>query len=81
MKNILITGGAGFIGSHLVKYFVKKYSDYKITNIDALTYASNYDYIKGLEEFQNYNFEKIDINDYDRLDKLFKKNFKNLQLI
>jgi len=73
-KEILITGGAGFIGSHLTHYFVKKYSDYKITNIDALTYASNYDYIKGLEEFQNYNFEKIDINDYDRLDKLFKRN-------
>jgi|TARA_B100001094_G_scaffold163836_1_gene158608 dTDP-glucose 4,6-dehydratase len=73
-KEILITGGAGFIGSHLTHYFVKKYSDYKITNIDALTYASNYDYIRGLEEFQNYNFEKIDINDYDRLDKLFKRN-------
>ena len=73
-KEILITGGAGFIGSHLTRYFVKKYSDYKITNIDALTYASNYDFIKGLEEFQNYNFEKIDINDYDRLDKLFKRN-------
>ena len=50
MKNILITGGAGFIGSHLVKYFVKKYKNYNIINIDKLTYASN---IKFLNEIEN----------------------------
>jgi len=73
-KNILITGGAGFIGSHLTQYYATKYPEYKITNVDALTYASNYDYISNLEKFKNYNFEKIDINNYDMLEEIFKKN-------
>ncbi len=73
-KRVLITGGAGFIGSHLVKYFVQNYPNFHITNIDALTYASNYEFINELEQFQNYNFKKIDINNVEELDKLFKKN-------
>ena len=72
-KRVLITGGAGFIGSHLVKYFVQNYPNFHITNIDALTYASNYEFINELEQFQNYNFKKIDINNVEELDKLFKK--------
>ena len=50
MKNILITGGAGFIGSHLVRFFVNKYNNYRITNIDSLTYASNYNYLSSLDK-------------------------------
>jgi len=73
-KNILITGGAGFIGSHLTQHLVRGYPDYKITNIDSLTYASNYDFISNLEKFKNYNFKKIDINEYEKLEELFKEN-------
>ena len=55
MKNILITGGSGFIGSHLVKFFVNKYSQYKITNIDSLTYASNHSYLDSINKKDNHN--------------------------
>ena len=56
MKNILITGGAGFIGSHVVNFFVNKYSHYKITNIDSLTYASNYSFLSSIDKKENYVF-------------------------
>jgi dTDP-glucose 4,6-dehydratase len=62
-KNILITGGAGFIGSHLVIQLVKKYSNYRIINLDSLTYASNLKNLIEIENSSNYIFEKIDIRD------------------
>ena len=71
MKNILITGGAGFIGSHLVKYFVKKYKNYHILNVDKLTYASNIKFLNEIENEKNYNFFKLDICDLDSMLKLF----------
>ena len=72
MKNILITGGAGFIGSHLVKRFVNKYPDYNIYNVDSLTYAGNLDNLKEIENKNNYFFFKIDINNHTEIFKLFK---------
>ncbi|MEP6466791.1 MAG: GDP-mannose 4,6-dehydratase, partial [Parafilimonas sp.] len=56
-KNILITGGAGFIGSHVVRLFVNKYPGYKIVNLDALTYAGNLENLKDVENAPNYSFE------------------------
>lgn len=73
MKNILITGGAGFIGSHLVKLFVTKYSNYNIINIDSLTYAGNLNNLKDIYNYPNYKFEKIDITDYKNIYKVFTK--------
>ncbi len=61
MKNILITGGAGFIGSHVVRLFVNKYPDYKIFNLDKLTYAGNLENLKDVEASSNYEFIKGDI--------------------
>jgi dTDP-glucose 4,6-dehydratase len=61
MKNILITGGAGFIGSHVVRLMVNKYPDYKIFNIDDLTYAGNLENLKDIENKPNYKFQKINI--------------------
>ena len=72
MKNILITGGAGFIGSHLVKRFVKNYPNYNIYNVDSLTYAGDLDNLKEIENKKNYNFFKIDINNHDEIINLFK---------
>ena len=73
MKTILITGGAGFIGSHVVRLFVNKYSDYKIVNLDKLTYAGNLENLKDSESKSNYVFEKIDIVDANAVNNLFKK--------
>ncbi len=70
--NILITGGAGFIGSNLVDYMVKKYSDYNIINLDKLTYAGNLENLKAVEGSSNYKFIKGDICDKSFLEKLFK---------
>lgn len=63
MKTILITGGAGFIGSHVVRHFVKKYPNYKIVNLDKLTYAGNLANLDDIKEHSNYIFEKADITD------------------
>ena len=73
-KNILITGGAGFIGSHLIRLFVNKYPNYKIFNLDALTYAGNLENIKDIENAPNYYFLKADITDAQKLKVLFQKH-------
>ncbi|MCF6365429.1 MAG: dTDP-glucose 4,6-dehydratase [Bacteroidales bacterium] len=73
-KTILITGGAGFIGSHTVKLFVNKYPDYKIINLDKLTYAGNLENLTDVASFSNYEFVKGDITDTDFINKLFKKH-------
>ena len=70
-KTILVTGGAGFIGSHVVRLFVNKYPNYKIVNGDALTYAGNLENLKDIESKPNYAFEKMDIIDEARVDALF----------
>ncbi len=72
-KTILITGGAGFIGSHVVRLFVNKYPNYKIVNLDKLTYAGNLENLKDIEERSNYIFEKGDIVDKDFIHRLFAK--------
>lgn len=69
--NILITGGAGFIGSHLVEHMVKKYPSYQIVNLDKLTYAGNLENLKEIENSSNYTFVKGDILDGALLDELF----------
>ena len=74
MKNILITGGAGFIGSHVVRRFVNQYPNYHIVNLDALTYAGNLENIKDIEHMPNYTFVKGDILDEAFLDDLFKQH-------
>ena len=71
MKTILITGGAGFIGSHVVRRFVTQYSDYRIVNVDALTYAGNLENLKDIEHAPNYIFEKADIKDSARISAIF----------
>jgi dTDP-glucose 4,6-dehydratase len=73
-KSILITGGAGFIGSHVVRRFVKKYPNYKIVNLDCLTYAGNLENLKDIEASQNYIFEKVDIRDADSVAQVFAKH-------
>ncbi|WP_376777065.1 dTDP-glucose 4,6-dehydratase [Flavobacterium covae] len=72
-KNILITGGAGFIGSHVVRQFTNKYPNYHIYNLDALTYAGNLENIKDIEDKENYTFLKGDIVDADFINEIFKK--------
>lgn len=71
MKNILITGGAGFIGSHVVRRFCKNYPDYMIINLDKLTYAGNLDNLRDIENAYNYTFIKGDIVDADFIAQLF----------
>ncbi len=73
-KNIVITGGAGFIGSHVVRLFVTKYSKYNIINMDALTYAGNLENLKDIENYPNYSFVKIDITNEGALQDFFSKN-------
>ena len=73
MKTILITGGAGFIGSHVVRLFVNKYPDYRIVNLDKLTYAGNLENLKDIENAPNYIFEKGDIVDEAFISKLFDR--------
>lgn len=70
-RTILITGGAGFIGSHVVRLFVTKYPDYKIINVDALTYAGNLENLKDIENSPNYIFEKVNILDIEELERIF----------
>ena len=72
-QNIIITGGAGFIGSHVVRLFVNKYPNYNIVNLDSLTYAGNLENLKDIAEKSNYFFEKADIRDTDLLQSLFEK--------
>lgn len=74
MKKILITGGAGFIGSHVVRRFVNKYPEYQIFNLDALTYAGNLENIKDIENKSNYTFVKGDIVDETFINDLFNHN-------
>src|SRR5690606_38644596 len=73
-KTILITGGAGFIGSHVVREFVLKYPEYKIINIDALTYAGNLENLKDIEDKSNYQFIKADITDAQHIFQIFEEH-------
>ena len=74
MKKILITGGAGFIGSHVVRRFATQYPEYQIYNLDALTYAGNLENLSDLEQLDNYHFVKGDITDAVFIDQLFQEN-------
>ena len=71
--NILITGGAGFIGSHVARLFVNRYPEYNIVNLDKLTYAGNLANLKDVEGKPNYTFVKADIVDIDRIREIFRE--------
>ena len=73
MKAILVTGGAGFIGSNFVRHMIEKYSEYRIINLDVLTYAGKLENLKGIEENQNYRFIKGDIRDRELIEKIFEE--------
>ncbi len=73
MKNIVVTGGAGFIGSHVVRLFVNNYPEYNIINLDLLTYAGNLENLKDIEGKPNYTFVKVDICDHDTVAGIFSK--------
>ncbi len=73
-RNILITGGAGFIGSHVVRLFVNRYPDYNIVNLDKLTYAGNLANLKDIEEKSNYTFVKADIADIDEMRRVIREH-------
>lgn len=72
-RNIIITGGAGFIGSHVVRLFVNKYPDYRIINVDKLTYAGNLANLRDIEDRPNYRFVKMDICDFEAVSALIKE--------
>ncbi|MDD2525642.1 MAG: GDP-mannose 4,6-dehydratase, partial [Bacteroidales bacterium] len=72
-RNLLITGGAGFIGSHVVRLFVTKYPEYHIINLDKLTYAGNLANLTDIEQLPNYTFVKGDICDFDFVMRLFQQ--------
>ena len=72
-KTIIITGGAGFIGSHVVRLFVNKYPDYTIVNLDALTYAGNLENLRDVDQLPNYQFSKTNLLDTAALEKLFSE--------
>lgn len=79
MHSILITGGAGFIGSHVIRHFINKYPQYNIVNLDVLTYAGNLENLSDIENAANYDFVKGDIKNSDLLQSLFKKyNFEGV---
>ena len=84
MKTILVTGGAGFIGSNFVKLILDKHPDYKIINIDALTYAGNLENLKEISDNPNYTFIKADIRDREKVEEIFSiyniDNVVNFQL-
>ncbi len=71
-RTLIITGGAGFIGSHVVRLFVTKYPEYRIINLDALTYAGNLENLKDIQDARNYVFEKVNILDTEEIDRLFR---------
>src|SRR5688500_16643035 len=71
---LLITGGAGFIGSHVVRLFVNKYPGYTIVNLDALTYAGNLENLSDIDHSPNYIFEKANILEAEKLDEVFEKH-------
>jgi dTDP-glucose 4,6-dehydratase len=74
LKTILVTGGAGFIGSNFVKLMLEKHPEYRIINIDALTYAGNLENLKDIDDNPNYEFIKVDIRDREKIEEIFKNN-------
>jgi len=74
MRNILVTGGAGFIGSNFVRMMLRKYPEYRIINIDALTYAGNLENLRDVEDNPRYVFAKVDIRDRDAVESIFEKH-------
>ncbi|MCB0625575.1 MAG: GDP-mannose 4,6-dehydratase, partial [Saprospiraceae bacterium] len=73
VRSILVTGGAGFIGSHVVRHFVNQYPHYRIFNLDKLTYAGNLENLQDIEQAPNYRFVKGDITDAELVESLFRR--------